>query len=233
MATEKTKNHQSTIARSIHRLSRHWLAIAITLAVIILLVIAPLFYTFLSTRNNRYDLMRQPVNMVPYHKVAIVFGAGILSNGQPTLYLSNRIKTAAALYKAGKVRILLMSGDNSRKSHNEPTVMKNYAVKLGVPVSAIREDYAGFNTYDSCYRAHYIFKLNDATLVSQGYHLPRAMVTCAGLGIKNTGVIATHPTRDFTVNYILREFLSTDKMVFQLIFKPHPTVLGKPLPISS
>lgn len=212
-------------------LVKYWLRLVILVCVVVILVVAPLVYTYASTRNQRYDLLGQPANMVPYHKVAIVFGAGILSNGQPTPYLSNRIRTAVALYKAGKVHILLMSGDNSRKSHNEPTVMKNYAEKLGVPASAIREDYAGFNTYDSCYRAHYIFKLNDATLVSQGYHLPRAMVTCAGLGVKNIGVIATHPARDFTVNYILREFLSTDKMAVQLTFRPQPAVLGPSLPI--
>ena len=213
------------------QLSKHWLIATLIGLIVILLVIAPLCYTFFSTRDNRYDLTSQPMNIVPYHKVALVFGAGIMPNGQPTPYLSNRVKTAAALYKAGKVHILLMSGDNSRSSHNEPTVMKNYAVNLGVPASAIREDYAGFNTYDSCYRAHYIFKLDNATLISQGYHLPRAMATCAGLGVKNSGVVAMHPSRDFTINYIVREFLSTDKMVVQLIFKPHPAVLGPPLPI--
>ncbi|HVV67266.1 MAG TPA: ElyC/SanA/YdcF family protein [Candidatus Saccharimonadales bacterium] len=222
---EKTRHRARTW------LSKYWLAVTIIVCIVIVLVVAPLVYTFLSTRNQRYDLLSQPANMIPYHKVAIVFGAGILSNGQPTPYLSSRIATSAALYKAGRVRIILMSGDNSTRGHDEPTVMKKYAEKLGVPASAVVEDYAGYNTYDSCYRARHIFGVTNATLVSQEYHLPRAMVTCKGLGIQNIGVAATHTERDFTVNYILREFLSTDKMVFQLIFKPRPTVLGPPLPI--
>jgi len=105
--------------------------------------------------------------------------------------------------------------------------MQAYAKKLGVPDKDMVLDYAGFNTYDTCYRARAVFGVKDATLVSQGYHLPRAMTTCASLGVKNTGVIAVHPARDYTVAYIIREFLSTDKMVFQQIFKPQPTVLGK------
>jgi vancomycin permeability regulator SanA len=203
------------------------LSICVLLAV---LVLGPLVYTFASTRGNRYDLENTKASNIPYHRVAIVFGAGILPNGQPTPYLKNRVQTAVDLYKAGRVKLLLMTGDNSTKNHNEPTVMKNYAVSLGVPAKAVKLDYAGFNTYDSCYRAHYIFGLDDATLVTQGYHLPRALVTCKGLGIKSTGVIALHPSRDFTINYLIREVLSTDKMAFQLTFKPHPTALGKPEP---
>lgn len=197
----------------------------------VIIVVAPLLYTYASTNSQRYDLLRQPANIIPYHKVALVFGAGIQADGQPTPYLKSRITTAAALYKAGRVKNILVSGDNSTRGYDEPTVMKKYAEKLGVPAASIVEDYAGYNTYDSCYRARHIFGLTDATLVSQEYHLPRAMVTCDHLGVHNVGVIATHTTRDFTVNYILREFLSTDKMAIQLVFKPNPTVLGKPEPI--
>lgn len=200
-------------------------------AVAIAIVVNPLIYSFVSTQGNRYDLTKVSAAHIPSHYVALVFGAGVLPNGEPTPYLKNRVSTAAQLYKMHRVDILLMSGDNSSKHYNEPTVMKKYALTLGVPAKAIMLDYAGFNTYDSCYRAHAIFGLHDATLVTQGYHLPRAMVTCQGQGIQNTGVVATHPSRDFTVSYIIREFVSTDKMVVQNIFKPKPTVLGKPAPL--
>jgi len=224
-----------TITKSFNKLWRgilryKYLTIS-SLIVLALLVTGPLAYTFVSTRGHRYDLSRTAIDQIPYHKIGIVFGAGILPNGQPSTYLQYRLTTAVDLYKAHKVNILLMSGDNSTASHNEPLVMENYAIKLGVPKSAIVIDDAGFDTYDTCYRAHAIFDLNNATLISQGYHLPRAMTTCRDLGIQNIGVIAIHPTRDYTVSYILREFLSTDKMVFQVIFKPNPTILGKPLPI--
>jgi len=218
--------------RPIHLLKTHKFTAAAAIVLGILLLTAPITYTFLSTRGDRYDLGRTPISQVPFHRVALVFGAGILPNGTPTPYLQNRVKTAVELYKARRIDILLMSGDNSVTYHNEPLVMKNYAVKLGVPAKAIVVDDAGFNTYDSCYRAHAIFGLADATLVSQGYHLPRAMVTCQNLGVRNSGVIAIHPSRDFSVSYIARELVSTDKMVFQLVFKPNPTLLGKPLPIN-
>jgi vancomycin permeability regulator SanA len=217
--------------RIVRQLKRHWLLITLSLGVLILVLVAPIIYTFVSTRGDRYDLARTPIQAIPFHKVTLVFGAGILSNRQPTPYLQHRIETAAKLYQAHRTDILLMSGDNSVVNHNEPLVMRDYAIKLGVPAKAIVVDDAGFNTYDSCYRAHALFGLHDATLVSQGYHLPRAMVTCRGLGIANTGVIAVHPSRDYTVSYLLRELFSTDKMIFQLIFKPPPAILGKPLPL--
>ena len=201
------------------------------MVILIVIIATPLAYTFVSTRHNRYDLSHVSVADIPFHKVALVFGAGILPNGMPTPYLQHRVETAVTLYKAHRVDVLLMSGDNSVKYHNEPLVMKDYAIKLGVPAKAVVVDDAGFNTYDSCYRAHAIFGLNDATLVSQAYHIPRAMVTCQNLGIANTGVVAIHPTRDYSVMYNVRELLSTDKMVIQLVFHPKPTILGKPLSI--
>lgn len=220
------------LEQSIGLIKRHKIIITLFSVLCLALLILPTAYTFLSTRGHRYDLSSVSMSAVPYHKVALVFGAGIEPDGTPTPYLRDRIETAVKLYKAKRVSKLLMTGDNSSNTHNEPAVMKKYAQKLGVPSSAIVLDDAGFNTYDSCYRAHEIFGLHDATLVSQGYHLPRAMTTCKGLGISNVGVIAEHPMRDYTANYILREFLSTDKMTFQIIFKPLPTALGKPLIIS-
>jgi len=220
------------ISGLLHSLKSHIVFILIIVIAVVALYTLPMAYTFVSTRGQRYDLNGALVSRVPYHEVAIVFGAGIQKDGTPTPYLRYRIETAAKLYKAKRVSKLLMSADNSAQSYNEPIAMKNYAQKLGVTASSIVLDYAGFNTYDSCYRAHAIFGLKEATLVSQGYHLPRAMTTCKGLGVQNVGVIAEHPARDYTVNYILREFLSTDKMMFQLIFKPHPTALGKPQIIS-
>jgi vancomycin permeability regulator SanA len=213
------------------RLKAYKYAVAAVIGLALLVLIGPTIYTFASTRGDRHDLARTPISKIPFHHVALVFGAGILPDGTPTPYLQHRIETAARLYKARRVDVLLMSGDNSVKNHNEPLVMKNYAIKIGVPAKAIVVDDAGFNTYDSCYRARAIFGLSNATLVSQGYHLPRAMVTCSHLGVANTGVVAVHPSRDYSLTYLARELVSTDKMVLQLTFKPGPTVLGKPLTI--
>jgi len=123
-------------------------------------------------------------------KVAIVFGAGLSKDGSASPVLRDRVETAANLYFAGKVEKLLMSGDNRFVDHNEPGAMLNYAISLGVPSEDIVLDYAGRRTYDTCYRAKHIFQIDEAILVTQRYHLPRALVTCNGLGLKSTGVAA-------------------------------------------
>lgn len=192
----------------------------------------PSIYANLSTRSQRYDLHETSLNDIPKHRVGIVFGAGIdRETGAPTPYLQWRVETAVKLYKAGRIQKLLMSGDNSRKGYDEPTAMKKLAVKEGVKASDITLDYAGFNTYDSCYRAHFVFGLNDATLITQGYHLPRAVFACSGLGVQATGVDAVNHGRDWAFNYTVREWISTDKITWQLIFRPTPTALGPKVPI--
>lgn len=197
-----------------------------------LLVLAPTLYSYRATSQARYDLAYMSnVNDVPYNRVAIVFGAGITPDGRPTPYLRNRILTAVTLYNAGRVDKILMTGDNSTLNHNEPVAMKRSAIRNGVPAKDVVVDYAGFDTYDSCYRAKAIFGVTSATLVTQGYHLPRAMVTCKGVGVNNIGVEAQSQGRDYTLNYLIREVLSTDKMVFELLTDSKPTVLGKPEPI--
>jgi vancomycin permeability regulator SanA len=230
--TNRMHHIRTTIQSLLHYVRHHKYLVLIVIMGISVILVAPMTYTFTSTRGNRFDLtMGVKPQDIPYHRVGIVFGAGLQPNNQPSWYLQWRIETAVTLYKTHRVDELLMSGDNSRVGYNEPAAMKQYAMKLGVPGSAIAVDDAGFNTYDTCYRARAIFGLRDATLISQGYHLPRAMTTCRGLGITNTGVIATHPHQDYQLKLLVREVLSTDKMVFQQIAKPKPKFLGSPLPL--
>src|SRR4051794_21314450 len=127
---------------------------------------------------------------LPAHHVALVFGAGLNAQGGPSPVLYDRVATASGLYHAGKVQKLLMSGDNSQVDYNEVGVMRRTAVELGVPADDIVLDYAGFRTYDSCYRARAIFGLSDATLVTNEFHLPRALYTCQALGLTVVGVNA-------------------------------------------
>ncbi len=126
----------------------------------------------------------------PSAKVAIVFGAGLQRDGRPTLVLRDRVAAATDLYFAGKVEKILMSGDNRFVEYNEPGAMQEYAVELGVPAEDIILDFAGRRTYDTCYRAKAIFGVQEALLVTQKFHLPRAIFTCNALGLKSTGVIA-------------------------------------------
>jgi vancomycin permeability regulator SanA len=130
----------------------------------------------------------QTVDSASPRPVAIVFGAGLNPDGSPMPALEDRILYAANLYKAGKVRIILMSGDRRSDAYDEPAAMHAYAVKLGVPEQAIILDNAGFRTYDTCYRGKRIFHVDSAILVTTDYHLPRALLLCNSLGIDSTGV---------------------------------------------
>lgn len=213
-------------------LKRKWWVIGGVLALSIFMI-GPVIVMRLSTQGDRFaagDFTR-----LPNYSVALVLGAGVLPDGQPTPYLQRRLDSAVELYKAGKVTTLLLSADNSSSHHNEPVAMQKYVVEQGVNKDDTVLDYAGFNTYDSCYRAKAIFGLKEAIVVTQAYHLPRAIWTCNHLGVKSVGVaarLAAGSSSDYTFNYLLREIASADKAVFQVIFKPKPTVLGNFEPIT-
>jgi vancomycin permeability regulator SanA len=127
---------------------------------------------------------------LPHRHVALVFGAGVTPGGRPSAVLYDRVATAAGLYRAGKVEKLLMSGDNHVSDYNEVEVMRQTALGLGIPDTDIVLDYAGFRTYDSCYRARDVFGLRAATLVTNAYHLPRALYICRELGLDVVGAAA-------------------------------------------
>ena len=132
------------------------------------------------------------VENVPADRVAIVFGAGLRRDGTPTAVLRDRVETAARLYVDGKVEKLLMSGDNRVLDYNEPEAMRQHALSLGIPDEAIVLDYAGRRTYDTCFRAKAIFGLKSAILVTQKFHMSRALFTCNALGLNAVGVEAAN-----------------------------------------
>ena len=170
---------------------------------------------------------------VPEKPVAIIFGAGLRRDGSPTAVLRDRVNKGVELYLNGKVSKLLMSGDNRSEFYDEPTAMRDYAVALGVPEEDIVLDYAGLRTYDTCYRAAAIFGIQQATLVTQAFHLPRALYTCNSLGINAVGVAADRyrylPGSMAIWN--IRETLATVIAIFDLhVTRPVP-VLGLPQPI--
>ena len=170
---------------------------------------------------------------VPTHRVAIVFGAGLWRDGTATPVLQDRIQTAANLYFAGKVEKLLMSGDNRFVEYNEPAVMRNVALTLGVPEEDIVLDYAGRRTYDTCYRAKAIFGVTEAILVTQAFHLPRAIYLCNRLGVASVGVEADGQIyRKSTVLYWnIRELLATVAALWEANISHPVPVMGDPEPI--
>jgi SanA protein len=173
------------------------------------------------------------VDQVPNHEVAIVFGAGLWRDGRPTAVLRDRVQTAVDLYKSGKVIKLLMSGDNRFINYNEPKAMYETALALGVPKEDIVLDYAGRRTYDTCYRAKYIFGIDEAILITQSFHLPRAIYTCQKLGISPNGVPADlRVYRRFASWYwnIRESFAILNALIELHVTHPVP-VLGQPEPI--
>ncbi len=167
--------------------------------------------------------------------VAIVFGAGLTRDGRATRVLRDRVETAVKLYFAGKVEKLLMSGDNRFVEYNEPQAMKDYALQLGMPEEDIVLDYAGRRTYDTCYRANVIFQVEEAILVTQSFHLPRALYTCNQLGVDASGVAAENHyfLKRSRAYWNFREFIATPVALWEVHFaKPLP-VLGEPEPILS
>ncbi len=194
----------------------------------LLAVLGPRLVTSFFSWSRIYN-----VNSVPAAPVAVVFGAGLNRSGEPTVILRDRVETAAQLYFAGKVQKLLMSGDNRTVSHNEPAAMRDYAVSLGVPASDIVLDYAGRRTYDTCYRARAIFGLSSVLLVTQGFHLPRALFLCDALGLRASGVEANnhHYWPPLMLIWNVREQLATLGAFLDVyVSRPEP-VLGKPEPI--
>ena len=197
------------------------------------LALAPVIYVSAATRPYRYADPGQ----VPAQRVALVLGARVV-NGVPTPALAERVRGAVELYRRGRVRKLLMSGDNSRRDYDEVSGMRRYAIELGVPAQDITLDYAGFSTYESCYRARAIFGVTEVVLVTQHYHLPRAVYTCRQMGIEAVGLGMPDWTRDQAhmtiayssrdkVFYTLREVLATYKALWQVhVSRPLPTFLG-------
>ena len=173
------------------------------------------------------------VKDVSPRRVAIVFGAGLWRDGTPTPILRDRVQTAANLYFGGKVEKLLMSGDNRFVDYNEPESMRQYALSLGVPDEAIVLDYAGRRTYDTCYRARDIFRVDSAILVTQGFHLSRALFLCNMLGVDGVGVPADiqYYRKISRALWTFREMLATLDAINDIFYKRPLPVLGNPEPI--
>lgn len=158
--------------------------------------------------------------------VGIIFGAEVLPSGQPSAYLRGRLDVGVQLYRAGKVKVLLVSGDHGEKYYNEPAAMKRYLVSQGVPASHIVTDHAGFSTYDTCVRARRIFGVDRAILVTQDYHEIRAVATCRMTGLDATGTPDRSQPRDAVWRHgWAREFGSRLKMVGDVVSNRQP-VLG-------
>ena len=202
------------------------LLILIVLGLLVLLV--PRLLTGLYSRGKVFS-----ASNVPVRRVAIVFGAGLWRNGSPTPVLADRVTEAANLYFAGKVEKLLMSGDNRFVDYNEPEAMRKLALSLGVPYDAIVLDYAGRRTYDTCYRAKAIFEVDQAILVTQAFHMPRAIYLCNHLGVDAIGVESDLRTfsKSSLLYWNIRELFAATSAFWDVNIGHPVPVLGKQEPI--
>ncbi|MFF4396692.1 vancomycin high temperature exclusion protein [Streptomyces sp. NPDC001480] len=184
------------------------------------LALLPVTWLFVSTA----DRLRGTAD-APRTDVAVVFGAG-LWGGEPSPYLAHRLDAAVKLYRAGRVKVVLVTGDNSRDDYDEPDAMRAYLTERGVPGSRVVSDYAGFDTWDSCVRAKRIFGVDRAVLISQGFHIRRAVALCEAAGIDSYGV-GVDAKHDVTWYYGgTREIFAAGKAALDAVFKPDPRFLG-------
>jgi len=162
----------------------------------------------------------------------LVLGCLVKNSGEPSHMLEDRLRRAVELYQAGAASKILMSGDHGRKDYNEVQAMKQYAIEHGVPSEDVFMDHAGFSTYESCYRAKEIFNADKIIIVTQEYHLYRALYIAEELGMEAYGVSSDYRTYYNQKMRDAREVLARVKDFLYILFQPEPTYLGEQIPIS-
>jgi SanA protein len=205
-----------------------WRILLLAGGIALLGLLLPRLFTSLYAWNKIHS-----VDDAPSERIAIIFGAGLRRDGRPTAVLRDRVETGVRLYFDGKAEKLLMSGDNRAVEYNEPEAMRQYALSLGVPEKDIVLDYAGTRTYDTCYRAKSIFGLESVLLVTQKFHLPRALFLCNVLGIEAQGVEANNLnySRRSLVFWNIREQFATFTAFMDIYVEEPIPILGQPEPI--
>ena len=158
--------------------------------------------------------------------VIVVLGASVFADGTPSGILQDRLDDGIALYFAGVAPKLIMSGDNGTESYNEVRVMKQYAIAQGVPSEDIFCDHAGFSTYESMYRAKYVFGCQRIVVATQTYHLYRALWSATSLGMQATGVPSDYHEYQKQLQYDIREVPARTKDFFKALFRVPSTYVG-------
>ncbi len=169
---------------------------------------------------------------IPKNRVGLVLGTSKkLVNGRPNLYYSYRIDATIALFKAGKIDFVLVSGDNGTVYYNEPTTMQKDLIKGGIPTEKIFLDYAGFRTLDSMVRAKAVFGLDTITVISQKFHNERAIYIAEKKGLKAIGFNARDISTQQGLKVQLREYFARVKVFIDLMFNTQPKFFGDTIEI--
>lgn len=202
----------------------------IGIVLLLLLIITPFVLNhYVKIVASRYILAP---DKIPPADAILVLGAYVQPDGSMSSMLADRITVGYRLYQAGKAQKILVSGDHGRKDYDEVNTMKAYLKQQGIPTQNIFMDHAGFSTYESMYRARDVFKVRKVIIVTQNYHLMRAVFIARELGLEAYGVNADLRTYGNTTHYELREIAARNKDFFLCrVFKPKPTFLGEPIPV--
>jgi SanA protein len=195
----------------------------------LLLITINYFYINFQVRN----LHSSQIKHVPNNQVGLLLGTSAkLKSGGANQYFTNRINAAVKLYTSSKIKFILVSGDNSDKTYNEPEKMKQALIDRGIPENRIFLDYAGFNTLDSVIRSQKVFGQNQITIISQKFHNQRALYIAKKIGLEAYGFDAANPNIP-TPRVYLREVLARVKMFFEIhLLNKDPKFLGEPIQIN-
>lgn len=204
------------------------LIIKVVFIVIIILLLVILGINFYVRLSSKGDIVK---NSDGGKDAILVLGAG-LRNGKPSPILKDRLDTAIKLYNDGVSKKIIVSGDHGKKYYDEVNVMKDYLIDKGIDSNNIFMDHAGFSTYDSIYRAKYIFQANDIVIVTQKYHLYRSLYIAKRLGLNAVGVSATLRYYSGSLKFEAREILARDKDFVKVMFKPDADVMGDVIPVT-
>ena len=207
--------------------------VIITLAVLFAVATGVMVWANVSVCRWSQERCYSNVEDIPAHRVAILLGTTKYTRyDTENPYFKHRVAAAAELYHSGKAKKILVSGDNSRHSYNEPADMRSALLALGVPKSDIVLDYAGFRTYDSMVRAQQVFGQDSLIVISQHWHNERALYIAKNIGMEAVGFDAADVSgQPITLKLRIREWLARTKMALDLLFHRKPHFLGDPITI--
>jgi|GEM_PF-641359 len=205
--------------------------LSVGVVVLLFFVLDIFLNVFYDVRLSNYIKNYSDSENLEYRYTALILGAGINEDGTPSAMLKDRLDVGYGLLKLGKVSKLILSGDNREVNHNEPEVMKQYLVKKGISEYKLVLDYAGRRTYDSCYRAKAIFGQDKIYVVTQDFHITRAVFLCKSVGIDTIGITSDLQSYPYLWTNVLRDYLGMFSAFFDAkIWKPVP-VLGNQIQI--
>lgn len=206
--------------------------IVLFLVSVAMLLIACVILLNTHIHHSSEKYISKSIKSLPFSYTVLVLGAHVQENGQLSFILKDRVDRALELYKSHKICRFLLSGDHGRKNYDEVNNMKKYLINKGVSTKDIFLDHAGFDTYSSLVRAKEVFDVKSVIIVSQQFHLPRAVYIARKIGLNAYGCPTANDFYERNLYYKFRESLADVKAYFSLLFHLNPRFLGKEIPIT-